>query len=126
MTVANEINSILSELLDVDAEAIGPQDYLVRDLDVESIDFLELAVAMNERFRIEVHDDTVFLRNLRLHLTEASEGRVESLEHLKRVYPHLSDARLEAILRDLEGGPVIQVRDLECYVQWQKRRTRAA
>ncbi len=126
MTVFEEISDILSELLDVDAEAIGPQSYLVRDLDVESIDFLELAVAMNERFGIEVHDDTVFLRNLRLHLTEASEVRVDAQEHLKHVYPHLSDARIEAILRDLEGGPVIQVRDLECYVQWQISRIRAA
>ena len=126
MAVIEEITEILSELLDVNAEDISPQTYLVRDLGVESIDFLELAVAMNERFRIEVHDDTVFLRNLRLHLTEASEGRIEAQDHLKSVYPHLCGARLETILIDLEGGPVLQVRDLECYVQWQMTRTRAA
>lgn len=126
MAVFGEIKDILSELLDVDAEEIGRQSYLVRDLGVESIDFLELAVAINERFRVEVHDDTVFLRNLRLHLTEASEHAADALDRVKRAYPHLPDQRIEAILSDLEGGPVLQVRDLESYVQWQTTRTKAA
>lgn len=126
MAVFGEIKDILSELLDVDAEEIGRQSYLVRDLGVESIDFLELAVAINERFRVEVHDDTVFLRNLRLHLTEASEHTADALDRVKRAYPHLPDQRIEAILSDLEGGPVLQVRDLESYVQWQTTRTKAA
>jgi acyl carrier protein len=126
LAVFGEIKDILSELLDVDAEEIGQQSYLVRDLGVESIDFLELAVAINERFRVEVHDDTVFLRNLRLHLTETSEHTADALDRVKRAYPHLPDQRIEAILSDLEGGPVLQVRDLESYVQWQTTRTKAA
>ena len=126
MGVFVQITEILSELLDVEAEEIRPQSYLVRDLGVESIDFLELAVALNGHFRINVHDDTVFLRNLRLHLSEASEGNTDENRHLKTVYPHLSPKRIEAILSDLDDGPVIQVRDLESYVQWQMTRSEAA
>ena len=126
MAVLEKISEVLTELLDIDPEAIGPQSYLVRDLGVESIDFLELAVALNSRFGIDVHDDTVFLRNLRLHLSEASESRLDAMEHLQTVYPHLADKRIGVILSDLEGGPVLQVRDLESYVQWQRTGTKAA
>ena len=126
MAVLEEIREILTELLDIDPEEIGLHSYLVRDLGVESIDFLELAVALNGRFGVDVHDDTVFLRNLRLHLSEASEGNSDAKEHLYTVYPHLPVDRIDAILSDLEGGPVLQVRDLESYVQWQMTRTKAA
>ncbi len=126
MATFEEISRVLTELLDIGAEEIAPQSYLVRDLGVESIDFLELAVAINGRFGVEVHDDTVFLRNLRLHLAGAPEDRKSASAHLKRVYPHLSDERLAEILTDLEDGPVIQVRDLGSYVQWQMNSAKAA
>jgi acyl carrier protein len=114
------------ELLDVEAEEIRAQSYLVRDLGVESIDFLELAVALNQRFHIEVHDDTVFLRNLRLHLSKASQGNADDLEYLKGAYGFLAEQRLREILSDLDGGPVIQVRDLVEYVQWKMTGSKAA
>ena len=126
MTIIEEINEILTELLDIEPEEITPQSYLVRDLGVESIDFLELAVALNGRFGVDVHDDTVFLRNLRLHLAEASEGKADAKTSLKTVYAHLADDRVDAILSDLEDGPVLQVQDLESYVQWQMTRSKAA
>ncbi len=126
VTVLEVIREILTELLDIEPDEIGPQSYLVRDLGVESIDFLELAVALNGRFGVDVHDDTVFLRNLRLHLSEASEGKVDEKTCLKTVYPYLAGDRLDAILLDLDGGPVLQVQDLESYVQWQMTRSKAA
>lgn len=126
MTVYETIREILMELLDLDADSIRPDSYLVRELGTESIDFLELAVALNERFRIDVHDDTVFLRNLRLHLAQAREGGVSPLDELKQAYAFLSDERLTRIVSELDGGPVIQVRDLESYVRWQMNATQAA
>lgn len=120
------IREILMELLDLEADTIQPESYLVRDLGVESIDFLELAVALNERFKIPVHDDTIFLRDLRLHLAEAEAAGQPPLEFLKPLYGYLSDQRLAQIVSDLDGGPVIQVRDLMGYVQWQMTRAKAA
>jgi acyl carrier protein len=120
------IREILMELLDLEADAIQPESYLVRDLGVESIDFLELAVALNERFKIAVHDDTVFLRNLRLHLAEAEAAGQPPLEFLKPLYGYLSEQRLAQIVSDLDGGPVIQVQDIMRYVQWQLTITKAA
>lgn len=121
-----DIREILIELLDVEAQEVTPRSYLVRDLGVESIDFLELAVALNERFKIEVNDDTVFLRNLRLHLSKASESQADPLEFLKGPYAFLAVDRLQEMLSDLDGGPVLQVRDLVSYVQWQMTDRQAA
>lgn len=120
------IREILMDLLDLEAEAVAPESYLVRDLDAESIDFLELAVALNERFHIPVHDDSLFLRNLRLHLAEARDGDHPPLAFLKSKYGWLSGLRIAQMLADLEGGPVLQVRDLAEYVQWQMNLTQAA
>lgn len=120
------IRELLMDLLDLEAEAIAPESYLVRDLGAESIDFLELAVALNGRFHIAVHDDSLFLRNLRLHLAEARARNQPPLAFLKSKYGWLSEPRLGQMLADLDGGPVLQVRDLTEYVQWQMNVNQAA
>lgn len=122
----DDIKAILVELLDLPAEEITPERYLVRDLGMESIDFLELAVVLNQRFRVPVHDDTVFLRNFRLHVIRARESGVAVMEELRKHYGHLGLERLEQIAADLEAGPVIQVRDLMSYVRWQMTNAEAA
>jgi acyl carrier protein len=81
---------------------------------------------LNQRFRVPVHDDTIFLRNLRLYMIQAREHGRTPLEGLKKNYGFLSDERLEEMLTDLEGGPVIQVQDLMSYVRWQLKSAKAA
>jgi acyl carrier protein len=122
----NQIKSILVELLDLEEAEIGPESYLVRDLGVESIDFLELAVALNDHFQVAVHDDTVFLRNLRLHLAEAREASRPPVPYLQERYAFLSSGRLEEMVHDLDGGPVLKVKDLGSYIQWQQKTAKAA
>ena len=121
-----QVRDILAELLDVEAVEITPASYLVRDLGLESIDFLELAVALNQRFKVPVHDDTIFLRNLRLSVMRAQETGMDALECLKMDFGFLSDERLDQILAQLEAGPAIQVQDLVSYIQWQMKNTAAA
>jgi acyl carrier protein len=124
--VFEQVRDILAELLDVEAGQIVPESYLVRDLGMESIDFLELAVALNQRFKVPVHDDTVFLRNLRLCVLQARESGQPVVERLKDDYGFLSDERLEQILGELEAGPSIQARDLMSYIRWQTKNGAAA
>jgi acyl carrier protein len=115
----DQIRDILADLLDMETGQIAPESYLVRDLGMESIDFLELAVALNQRFKVPVHDDTIFLRNLRLHIAQAREAGRAVLERLKGDFGFLSNERLEQILADLDAGPAIQVQDLMGYIRWQ-------
>ena len=88
---------------------------------MESIDFLELAVTLNQRFKVPIHDDTIFLRNLRLYILQAQEAGQDVLDKLKVCFDFLSEERLKELLADVDQGPVIQVQDLISYIQWQKK-----
>ena len=114
-----EIRTSLGEILDVEAGEITPETYVVRDLGAESIDLLELSVALNSRFRVEVNEDEVFLRTLRVFLNEAKENEQDPLDYLQRKYPFLGEGRVGEILVDMEGGPVLKVKDLMAYVSWR-------
>jgi acyl carrier protein len=126
LEIYDRVNAILCELLDLDGNAFGPESYLVRDLGLESIDFLELAVALNDRFQVSVHDDTLFLRNLRLHLAEAAEAGLTPVGYLGGRYDFLSQERLQEIVADLDGGPVLKVKDVVSYIRRQIRTAKAA
>ncbi len=117
MDIRNTIKSYLSEILDVDRETITEETYLIRDLGVESIDFLELAVALSGAFQIEVDDEEIFLLDLRLHLETAGET-TDKTALLAEKYPFLDADRIAEILKDLDQGPVLKVKDLVSYVTY--------
>jgi len=114
-----EIRTSLGEILDIEAGEITPETYVVRDLGAESIDLLELSVALNSRFRVEVNEDEVFLRTLRVFLNEAKENEQDPLDYLQRKYPFLGEGRVGELLVDIDGGPVLKVKDLIAYVSWR-------
>jgi len=114
-----EIRTSLGEILDIAAGEITPETYVVRDLGAESIDLLELSVALNSRFRVEVNEDEVFLRTLRVFLNEAKENEQDPLDYLQRKYPFLGEGRVGELLVDIDGGPVLKVKDLIAYVSWR-------
>jgi acyl carrier protein len=118
MDVFDEIRESLSEILDLDGNEITPETYIMRDLEAESIDLLELSVALNSRFKVEINDDQVFLRTLRVCLNKVN-GNGGRLEGLSRAFPFLDGERIGEILTDLDGGPVLKVKDLMAYIQWR-------
>jgi acyl carrier protein len=119
MDIFSGIRESLTEILDIDAEEITPETYVVRDLNAESIDLLELAVALNSRFRVEVNDDQIFLKNLRLCIDEAERNGGDAAGRISREFPFLVGERIEEILSDAKGGPVLKIKDLESYVAWR-------
>ncbi len=119
MDILEEIKKILAEILDIENHIITPETYLIRELGAESIDLLELAVAINSGFNIDVNDDEIFLRKLRDYITEAEQQNKNILQYLAKNLPFLSRKRLEEIIADLEGGPTLKVKDLIAYVERQ-------
>ena len=120
MDILEEITEILTEILDIENHNISPETYLIRELGAESIDLLELAVALNSRFNIDVNDDEIFLRKLRQYITEAEQQNKDILQYLAEKIPFLMRKRLEEIITDLEGGPTLKVKDLIAYVERQR------
>jgi len=121
MKILDEIKEILTEILDLEDQEITPETYLVRELDVESIDLLELAVALNSRFNIEVSDDDIFLKKFRLYVTEAEQQGTDTFQYVTAKLPFLTKSRAEEIMADLDGGPALKVKDLISYVMWQRK-----
>ena len=119
MDIFRKIKEILTELLDIEEEEITPETYIVRELGAESIDFLELAVALNSGFKIEIDDDKIFLGKLRVYLMEAEQEKKDALLYLGEKFPFLSKERIKEITADLDGGPVLKVKDLISYVFWR-------
>ena len=119
MNILKEITEILTEILDIENHNISPETYVIRELGAESIDLLELAVALNSVFKIDVNDDEIFLRKLRQYITEAKQQDNDILQYLAEKLPFLTRERLEEIMENIESGPTLKVKDLISYVKRQ-------
>lgn len=117
MRTQDIIYDILCDILDIEKEDIQQETYLIRELNAESIDLLELAVSLNQAFNISVNEDDLFLRKLRYYLDTNPENN--PIKILQEKYPFLSSDRINQILSDLEEGPVLKVKDLIHYVSYQ-------
>jgi len=116
MDVFKKVKDILMELLDVEDYEITPETYLVRDLEVESIDMLELAVSFNAAFDIEVNDDDLFLKDIRSYIPDNTKLEGGMVKAINEKYPFLSQGRIKEIIYDLQGGPTLKVKDLISYI----------
>jgi len=57
MAVEERVKSIIVEQLGVDAEEVKPEASFVEDLGADSLDTVELIMAFEEEFGIEIPDD---------------------------------------------------------------------
>ncbi len=55
----NEIINIISKTLGIDKKKINEKTNLVADLDVESLDLVDLVVAIEEKYQIEIPDQDI-------------------------------------------------------------------
>jgi acyl carrier protein len=123
MDILKEIKKILAEILDIENHIITPETYLIRELGAESIDLLELAIAINSGFNIDVNDDAIFLRKLRDYITEAEQQNKNILQYLAKNLPFLSRKRLEEMITDLKSGPTLKVKDLISYIDLERQKS---
>jgi acyl carrier protein len=114
-----EIKKILVELLDLEGGEIAVETFLIKELGAESIDLLELAVAINSRFKIAVRDEDIFLTRFRLHITEATQQRKEIVSCLAGNYTHLTEDRITQIIAHIDEGPQLKIKDLISYITCQ-------
>nr|HID57910.1 acyl carrier protein [Desulfobacterales bacterium] len=57
VSVEERVKKIIAEQLDVDADEIVPEASFVDDLGADSLDLVELVMAMEEAFDIEISDE---------------------------------------------------------------------
>ena len=57
MDISNEVRDVLVDHLDIKPEMAKPESKLTDDLGADSVDALEIASALEERFRIKISSD---------------------------------------------------------------------
>ncbi len=57
MSVVEKVNSIIVEQLGVDADEVTPEASFTDDLGADSLDIVELVMAFEEEFSIEIPDE---------------------------------------------------------------------
>ena len=57
MSVVEKVNSIIVEQLGVDADEVTPEASFTDDLGADSLDIVELVMAFEEEFGIEIPDE---------------------------------------------------------------------
>ena len=57
MTVEEKVKGIIMEQLGVDAEEVTPEASFVNDLGADSLDQVELVMALEEAFKLEISDE---------------------------------------------------------------------
>ena len=57
MAIAEKVNSIIVDQLGVDAEQVKPEASFTDDLGADSLDIVELVMAFEEEFGIEIPDE---------------------------------------------------------------------
>jgi len=122
MDIEASLKEIIGEIMDIDPENIHPDTYLIRDLNMESIDLLELGVSINHTFKIEVDEDVAFLKDLRFNLDKLKNNSNLQGKSLLKIYPHLAIDRAEEILQDLDNGPVLKFKDVVSYIEFMKNK----
>ncbi|GAB6163873.1 phosphopantetheine-binding protein [Desulfothermus naphthae] len=122
MDVESALKEIIGEIMDIDPAIIHADTYLVRDLNMESIDLLELGVSINYTFNIDVDDDIAFLKDLRFNLEKLNNNSNSKSKSLLNLYPHLDRDRANEILEDLDNGPVLKFKDVVAYVKFIKNK----
>ncbi len=55
----DEIIELMAETLDVPAEKLNEKTNLVKDLEIESLDLVDLVAAFEEKFEIEIADKDI-------------------------------------------------------------------
>lgn len=116
-----KVQRVITEVLELEPEEVTPETYIMRDLPTESIDLMEYGVGLAKECGISVHDETVFIKSLRLHMAEAEDRGLDPVTHLMSKYPHLSAERLTEMISTVHEGPVLQVRDIVAYVDHAKQ-----
>jgi acyl carrier protein len=55
--INNKVIEVLTEQLSVDAKKIKPESRFIEDLGADSLDIVELVMALEEKFDIEIPDE---------------------------------------------------------------------
>lgn len=111
------VRKTIADLINCGEDEITPEARLVEDLGFESIDFLELAMTVSSRYKVELDEDGLYLSSFRSLLRNASPE--EAMDRLRAAYPHLPVRELRQMLETADQGNVLKVSHVASYLQYR-------
>lgn len=95
--ILEKVQECLAGALGIDAEEIGPESSLVRDLGAESIDFIDILFRLEKSFDIKIPSGELFPANLLNENGLVQEGRLtpNGLKVLSNKMPYLDLSEFE-------------------------------
>lgn len=75
------VNEVFEEYFEIESERLLPEAHIFEDLELDSLDVVDLVVAMQEKFKVRIRDDE----------------RIRSIRTLRDVYDFVLTLRGEGI-----------------------------
>jgi acyl carrier protein len=75
------VNEVFEEYFEIEGERLLPEAHIFEDLELDSLDIVDLVVAMQEKFKVRIRDDE----------------RIRSIRTLRDVYDFVLTLRGEGI-----------------------------
>jgi acyl carrier protein len=77
MAIFDDVKAVVVEQLNVAAEEVKPESKFVEDLGADSLDVVELVMALEEKFDVEIPDDQA-------EKIQTVQNAVEFIENIKK------------------------------------------
>lgn len=118
-TLAAVITAV-SDIFECDPATLSGSTRLMLDLPCESIDLLEVASRMAQRYHVRVDDDAIFLRSLRARVEQEAGSDPASV--IAAAYPWLRPGRAQALAAALsDPAPLVTLDDIADYMTMAAR-----
>ncbi len=117
MSVMDDVITIICDIFDRDPSEVGPDTELVADLGAESVDFLELAMMLEDRFGIEVRPEKAFLQDFKsVYNSALTDGR-DPFTALRMEFPYMTEERIRYHVDRIGRTASLAVLDIAAYVE---------
>ena len=77
MAIFDDVKAVVVEQLNVSADEVKPESKFVEDLGADSLDVVELVMALEEKFDVEIPDDQA-------EKIQTVQNAVEFIENIKK------------------------------------------
>jgi len=119
--IRNQVREALVEALGVDEEEVVADAVLTKDLEAESIDFLDIIFRLEKAFKIKIPREDIFPQAILSNKEYVENGKLKTagLEALKKHYPYLNYAEVEKKMDSFEMQDLFTVSMLEDYLKYR-------
>lgn len=126
--IFDKVQETLVDALGVDDDEVTPEAVLTRDLEAESIDFLDIVFKLEQAFGFKIEQGELFPDNVAQDPDYVQDGKVtaKGIATLKERLPHVDFTAFEADPQVAKVGDIFTVNALVNFVERKLSQTAGA